>query len=175
VQSFNTNFTFQLSNASADGFTFILQNMSLTSIGGGGGGLGSSGIGKSVAIKFDLFSNLGEGNNSTGLFTGGASPNVPANNLGGGTCTTAAPCPSPTTFAAGVPNLHSGDVFNAAIAYNGTTLTLTLTDVTVPANKFTASWTVNIPSLVGANTAFAGFTGGTGGLTANQRILTWTY
>jgi hypothetical protein len=157
VQAFTTNFTFQLINPNADGFTFVLQNAGLTSVGGSGGGLGFSGIGMSVAVKFDLFSNAGEGNNSTGLYTGGASPTVPA-----------------TTLAGGV-NLHSGDIFNAQLAYNGTTLTLTLTDMTTPADTFTTSWTVNIPTAVGGNTAFAGFTGGTGGLTATQNILTWTY
>src|SRR5262249_49375020 len=40
---------------------------------------------------------------------------------------------------------------------------------------FTTSFKVNIPSVVGGNTAFVGFTGGTGGSTATQEILTWTY
>ncbi len=157
VQAFTTNFTFQLITPNADGFTFVLQNAGLTAVGPDGGGLGYSGIGKSVAIKFDLFSNSGEGNNSTGLYTGGASPTLPAITLAGGV------------------NLHSGDVFNAQLSYNGTTLTLTLTDTTTPADTFTTSWTVNIPTAVGGNTAYAGFTGGTGGLTATQDILTWTY
>jgi hypothetical protein len=34
---------------------------------------------------------------------------------------------------------------------------------------------VNIPSVVGASTAYVGFTGGTGGLTATQNVLTWSY
>ena len=157
VQSFTTNFTFQLVNPNADGFTFVLQNAGVTALGGVGGGLGFSGIGKSVAVKFDLFSNVGEGNNSTGMYTGGAAPTTPAITLAGGV------------------NLHSGDVFNAQLSYNGTTLTLTLTDTTTPADTFTTSWTVNIPTAVGGNTAYAGFTGGTGGLTATQNILTWTY
>ncbi|HXM13831.1 MAG TPA: hypothetical protein VN933_01240, partial [Candidatus Eremiobacteraceae bacterium] len=55
------------------------------------------------------------------------------------------------------------------------TLTLTLTDTTNTAETFTTSWPVNIPSIVGATTAFAGFTAGTGGSTATQEILTWTY
>ena len=60
-------------------------------------------------------------------------------------------------------NLHSGDVFNVHITYDGTTLTMTITDANTPADTFTTSWTVNIPGTVGANTAYAGFTGGTGG------------
>jgi len=34
---------------------------------------------------------------------------------------------------------------------------------------------VNIPAAVGGNTALVGFTGGTGGLTATQEIISWTY
>ena len=108
-------------------------------------------------MKFDLYNNAGEGTNSTGLYTNGASPTIPATTLGGNV------------------NLHSGDVFNVHITYNGTTLTMTITDATTPADTFTTSWAVNIPSTVGANTAYAGFTGGTGGLTATQDILTWTF
>jgi hypothetical protein len=109
-----------------------------------------------VAVKFDLYNNAGEGTNSTGLYTNGASPTVPATTLGGNV------------------NLHSGDVFNVHIKYDGTTLTMTITDATTPADTFTTSWAVNIPGAVGGNTAYAGFTGGTGGATATQEILTWT-
>ncbi len=34
---------------------------------------------------------------------------------------------------------------------------------------------INIPQIVGGNTAYVGFTGSTGGLTSSQKILTWTY
>jgi hypothetical protein len=71
-------------------------------------------------------------------------------------------------------NLHSGDVMQAHITYDGTTLTLTLTD-TVTKATFTTSSVVNIPSIVGANTAYVGFTGGTGGATAVQNVLNWSY
>ena len=37
------------------------------------------------------------------------------------------------------------------------------------------SQAINIPQSVGGNTAYVGFTGGTGGLSASQKILTWTY
>jgi hypothetical protein len=166
VQSFTNDFSFQLANPNADGMTFIIQNTGTTaiSLSGGGLGYGSSspsngvvGIGKSVAVKFDLFNSAGEGNNSTGLYINGASPTIPAVTLGGGV------------------NLHSGDVFNVQMTYNGTTLTMTITDASVPADTFTTSWTVNIPGTVGANTALIGFTAGTGSLTATQDIITWSY
>jgi hypothetical protein len=164
IQSFSNTFTFQLTNPNADGFTFTVQNSAVTALGSPGAGLGygkfstlTALIPKSVAVKFDLFSNSGEGTNSTGIYTNGNSPTVPATTLGGGI------------------NLHSGDVFQVQMNYDGTTLSITISDLTVPANTFTTSFPINIPATVGANTAFVGFTGGTGGLTATQEILNWKY
>jgi len=160
VRSFTTNFTFQLTNPKADGVAFVIQNAGTTALGPLGGGLGYGGIGgipSSVAVKFDLYNNNGEGPNSTGLYIDGASPTTPATTLGGNV------------------NLHSGDVFNIQITYDGTALTMTITDVNTPGDTFTRSWVVNIPGTVCGNTAYAGFTGGTGGSTATQDILSWTF
>src|SRR5262249_4986097 len=55
IRKFNSNFTFQLSNADADGFTFTIQRASNTITGWNGGGLGYQTITPSVAIKFDLY------------------------------------------------------------------------------------------------------------------------
>jgi hypothetical protein len=160
VQEFTTDFTFQITPASAnstDGLTFTIQNQGLTAHGGMGGSLGYQGVTPSVAVKFDTFNNAGEGVNSTGFYTNGAAPTIPAIDL----------TPS------GV-NLHSGDVMHAHLTYDGTTLTLTLTD-TVTNATFTASQAINIPSTVGANTALVGFTAGTGGTVSTQEVLSWTY
>jgi hypothetical protein len=160
IQKFTTDFTFQITPASAniaDGMTFAIQNQSPTALGGIGGALGYQDVTPSVAVKFDLYDNSGEGVNSTGFYTNGAAPTVPAIDL----------TPS------GV-NLHSGDVMHAHLTYDGTTLTLTLTD-TVTNATFTAAQAINIPATVLANTAFVGFTGGTGGTVSTQNILSWTY
>ena len=165
IQSFSTNFLFQLSNPMADGITFTIQNTGLTALGPLGGGLGygpdtpggTGGIPKSVAVKFDLYSNVSEGADSTGMYTNGASPTTPAVDM----------------TASGL-DLHSGDAMPAALVYDGTKLTLTITDGV--ANKtLTTNWTVNIPQIVGGNTAFIGFTGGTGGLASSQKILNWSF
>jgi hypothetical protein len=111
----------------------------------------------SVGVKFDLFNNAGEGPDSTGLYTNGAVPMVPAVNL------------TPTGI-----NLHTGDTFNAVFTYNGTTLIVVITD-TVTNVSATQTYTVNIPAIVGGSTAYVGFTAGDGGLTATQDILNWTY
>ena len=165
VTRFSNQFTFQLTSANADGFTFTIQGDGPTALGPSGGGLGygpdtpggTPGIAKSVAIKFDLYDNAGEGSDSTGEYTNGASPTTPAIDLS----------------ATGI-NLHSGDVFQVVMSYDGTTLTVTITD-TVTKAAATQTYAVNIPQVIGSNTGYLGFTGGTGGSAATQNILTWTY
>ena len=86
--------------------------MGTSALGPGGAGLGygapspggNGGIPNSVALKFDLYNNYGEGIDSTGLYVNGASPTVPALDM----------------TASGV-NLHSGDIFNVHMTYDGTT------------------------------------------------------
>ena len=118
---------------------------------------GAAGIAKSVAVKFDLYNNAGEGTDSTGLYLNGVSPTTPAIDL----------------TNTGI-NLHSGDVFTAQLTYDGTTLSVVITDTATNATA-TQTYTVDIPATVGAGTAYVGFTAGTGGLTATQDIQTWTY
>jgi hypothetical protein len=164
VQNFVTDFTFQITpGVTADGFAFAIQNNSTAALGVGGGSLGygpdPSGAGeipKSVAVKFDLYDNSGEGIDSTGLYINGALPTVPALDM----------------TASGI-DLHSGDIFDVHMIYDGTSLAMTITD-TVTKAVFTHTWTIDIPGTVGATVAYAGFTGGTGGLSATQNILTWT-
>ena len=166
IQAFTTDFGFQLSSANADGFTFTIQGVGASALGPAGGGLGYGpdtpggppGIAHSVAVKFDIYNNAGEGTDSTGLYTNGASPTVPASDM----------------TNSGV-SLLSGDVFNVHATYDGTTLTMTITDATNSSQNFTASWPINIAGTVGSNTAYLGFTGGSGGTTAIQEILDWTY
>ena len=162
IQSFTTNFTFQLTSAVGDGITFTIQNAGTTALGNSGSGLGygidpvggtGGGIGESVAVAFDLHYIP----NTVGVFTDGASPTNPSVSL----------------TSAGI-SLASGDTIAAKLTYSGTTLTVNLTD-TVTNKTFTQAFTVNIPSTVGANTAYVGFTGGTGASTAIQNIKTWTF
>jgi Legume lectin domain/Chitobiase/beta-hexosaminidase C-terminal domain len=168
IDSFTTDFTFQITlgtNPTADGFAFAIQGNNSTALGPYGGGLGfgpdapsgTGGIPSSMAVKFDLFSNAGEGADSTGLFLNGASPTTPAVDMTG----------------SGV-DLHSGDPFHVHMTYDGTTLVMTITDTSTNAT-FTASWPVDIPTIVGDDAAYVGFTAGTGGYTAVQNIQTWMF
>jgi hypothetical protein len=159
---------FQLSAgaSTADGFTFCIQGVSPTALGASGGGLGygtdgvnpGNSIGSSVAVKFDLYNNQGEGNDSTGLYTNGAPPT----NVG-----------SIDLTNTGI-NLHSGDVFNVAVGYDGTTMTVTIMDKTTKATA-TQKYVIDVVHTVGASQAYVGFTAGTGGQTATQNIQDWVY
>ena len=51
---------------------------------------------------------------------------------------------------------------------------MTITD-TVTQATYSTSWAIDIPATVGGDTAYVGFTAGTGGLTSTQNVLTWTY
>jgi hypothetical protein len=157
VQKFVTNFDFQLLNARANGFTFTIQNIGPTALGGSSAGLGYQDILKSVAIKFNFYNYMSGGSNSTGVYTNGQPPLVPTVDI------------TPSGI-----QLATGDKIQAQVTYDGTTLTLNLLD-TVTNYKFTMSQAINIPQTVGGNTAYVGFTGGTGGLSATQKILDWTY
>jgi hypothetical protein len=108
-----------------------------------------------MALKFDLHSNAGEGTNSTGVFLNGAYPSVPSTGISGVT-------------------LGSGDPLHADITYDGSKLSLTLTDLLTSA-IWSGSWPVNIPATVGGSTAWAGFTGGTGENGSTQSVTSWTY
>jgi hypothetical protein len=70
--------------------------------------------------------------------------------------------------------LGSGDSIQATVSYTGLTLTLQLFDL-VTNKTFTYSQAINIPQIVGANTAYVGFTGGTGGLSSSQKLISWAY
>ncbi len=165
VQTFTNDFSFQLTSAAADGFTFTIQGNNRNALGAAGGALGYgpnskntiSGIGNSLAVGFQLYSSaLGNKKVSlTGDWTEGASPSA-----------------KPGANTTGI-NLHSGDVMNLHMTYDGATLTWTITD-SVTKKSFSKSLSINIPALTGS-TAYVGFTAGTGGLTAIQDILTWTY
>jgi hypothetical protein len=181
VQSFSTNFTLQFTNAQANGMTFAIQNQPATlsapfytsgkggsyvsggptAIANWGSALGygyipsgtgtgtTGGLVDSVAVTFNLT------DNGTGLYTNGVLPS------------------GSDTAISGV-TLTSGNPISVALSYDGTTLSMTMTD-TKTHGSFSKSWTINIPTTVGGNTAYVGFTGGTGGQAANQNVLSWTY
>ncbi len=174
IARFNSTFTFQIrpgSNPMADGMTFVIQGNAPTALGPAGGGLGYGpdqpgccGITNSVAIKFDIYNNAGEGNNSTGLFTDGASPTIIRSGSGDVLV---------NLNGTGI-DLHSQAIFRVDMAYSGTTLTVRITNTGT--QQFAEhSYAVNIPTKVGGTLAHVGFSGGTGGLNAFQEVRTWRF
>jgi hypothetical protein len=110
-----------------------------------------------VVINQQSFTGVSGGNNDpangVGLYTNGAAPYG-------------------SQIATGL-NFQTGS-WNVTLSYDGTTLTFTM-QAAGGGTKFTHSWAVNIPSIVGANTAYAGFTGGTYGAASVTAIQSWTY
>jgi Chitobiase/beta-hexosaminidase C-terminal domain/Legume lectin domain len=123
--------------------------------GDGQGGLapGYQSLWSSLAVVFDIYNG-----NLTGLYTKGAFPTGSGVSITGVT-------------------LSSGNPIACTLTYNASaqTLTLSMTD-TVTSKTFSHTWTsVNLPSIVGGSSAYIGFTGSTGGMTANQNVLSLTY
>ena len=173
VTQFSTTFTFALTMGStspiADGITFTIHASPSGpgALGVNGSGLGYENIPNSVAIKFKLYNGSGEGINSTGIFTDGRIPTVRQPGLGA-----EFPDESISLDGTGI-DLHSHDPMQVTLSYDGSTLTESIQD-TVTGATFTQPYSVNIPSIIGSNTAYVGFTGATGGLAAVQDIQTWT-
>jgi hypothetical protein len=145
---------------------FVIQNATAgpKALGPAGSSLGYSygptqagAILNSIGIKFDLYSNVGEGSNSTGLYQAGARPTTPAIDL------------TPSGI-----DLHSGHPLTVLITYDGSTLQLQITDA-MSAKSYTTSWAVNIPQIVGGSTAYVGFTAATGGSSAIQQVINWKF
>jgi hypothetical protein len=152
IAAFNIAFTYQdVSGAGgADGATFCIQNQAATAVGGGGGGLGYSGITPSFALELNIYAS-----NTRGI----------AFNQNGAVT---------PPFASILPNIGIGDNTNAVqvnVDYNGTVMTATFKD-TVTGLTYTTNYTVNIPSIVGASTAWVGFTGADGGVASTQ-VMSW--
>jgi hypothetical protein len=155
---FATAFRFRFFKAnptSSEGLTFTVQANSDLAVGATNGGLGYQGIPHSMALKFDLHNDAGEGDNSVGLFFGGAFPAVPAIDL------------TPSAI-----DLHSGHIFYANVTFEPHFLTLILRDTSTSAT-FTHTFHLPAVSPFGAPTAYAGFTASTGAQTSTAQILDW--
>jgi hypothetical protein len=115
----------------------------------------------STLVKFDLYNNSTstDGANLTGFYSGGVNPQPPQ--------------PEYDMSASGI-NMQSGHLMKATLTYNGTVLMETVTD-TVTGATYRNSYSANIPSLVGGNTALVGFGGSSGATSVTQNIQSWTY
>jgi hypothetical protein len=154
VGGFQASFTYEVvGGGGADGMAFVLQNdaRGADALGVGGGGLGCSGITNSVALAFNIYSANGVG------FA------VRTNGVTGPPYASTAPV-----------NLASGDLIDVSLTYLNGVLRLSLSDASAH-TSFTTNLSLNIPALVGGNTAFVGFTGGDGSVPSQQFVSDLDY
>jgi len=159
VGGFIATFNYQdVSLNGADGMAFVVQNdpRGATAVGGGGGDFGFAGA------------------SGTGI-----APSVGAElNIYGGNANTYGFQTSPTAtgpFSSTSPVLaDNGDLINVTITYLAGTMTMTLVD-SATADTFTANYSVNIPTVLGTNMAYVGFTGADGGVAAKQQVSDFQY
>jgi hypothetical protein len=156
VDHFTTSFAFKTNanSTGADGLTFTIQGRDDKRVGTDGYHLGYTTIADSVAAAFNFW-NAGFYGSRFGFATGG---HVPMTNSD----------MSPI-------DLHSGDTFDVTLNYNGTTLRMTIKDHAHPADTFSQSEQINIPSIVHGDSAYIGFTAGTGHDVATQDVMNWSY
>jgi len=171
---FSTAFDFRLTNpggitdgleTGADGLTFTLQTAGANDVGLYGLDLGYGGttFSHSIAVEFDTYYNSGV---DPPLTNGGS--NHVAVDLNGSV--------NSASNAVGVsPRFDNGTLWTAWIDYNGTVLTVRLSDTGVRPTNPTLSYTVDIPTTIDASSAYFGFTGGTGSAYSNEDILDWAY
>lgn len=163
--SFNMNFGTRA--CGADGISFVLQPNGIPALGSNSGMHGADGIGNSLEIGFDTYTNtvgpyFDPPYDSLNLQTGGNAPYAEPTSCGGpgpavsGTC--GRPPISPTLF-----NIKDGMDHAVDIAWNASTYTIS---VTVDGG-LRASWTFAsnvVATVFGGNpNVYYGFTAGTGG------------
>ncbi len=156
IQKFRTTFVYSPTKATAAGMTFCVQNNDVTALGAPGSGLGYQQMPNSVAFKIDLFNDVGEGDNSIGVFRNGVAPTLPATNL----------LNTPINF-------HWGHTYQFDLTYTGWPLVVGVKDLTT-GRSTSNTYYVNIPAMIGNTTGFVGFTASTGTLVSRQDILSWT-
>jgi hypothetical protein len=174
TDTFSTFFQFRITNRGginpADGIAFVIQPNS-NNVGSGGGGLGYQGIGNSLGVEFDTYLNggLDASANHVGIDTNG---NLASLTQAPPYATTTT-CQATTGYDFGC--MSNGDVWSAWIDYNGTNLVVAIADNSTvrPANLINLP--LNLSSIIGGNSAFVGFTAGTGAGWENQDILNWQY
>jgi hypothetical protein len=191
---FSTTFTFQMGGTTtppipADGIAFVIQNSGTTALGPGGCGIGfggsssgcagSAGIPSSVAVEFNTFNNGGSVDpnsaNDVAIQSCGAAPNSVDYSLSCGV----AHAILPNTI-----NMTDGAVHTVTVTYKpsastncgaGGSQTCSALDVVIDGTDVFNGAVLFDMTTVTSNTAYVGFTAGTGGNNEIQDITSWTY
>tara|TARA_B100000745_G_scaffold291419_1_gene231228 strand:- start:699 stop:1526 length:828 start_codon:yes stop_codon:yes gene_type:complete len=166
--SFSANFDFRITNPmgisdsdgqGADGIVFVVQTVSNTA-GGIGGGIGYQGLNNSVGIEFDTWNNGGwddNDGNHVGIDLNGNINSVVQQSV--------------------APRLNNGDIWSAWIDYNGATDTLEvrISDNGIRSDLPLLSLVVDLETILGSPDAFVGFTSGTGAAGGFHDILNFEF
>ena len=160
IGAFEASFNYQdVGGGGANGMAFVVQNspQGAAVIGNGssyGGGLGYLGISPSAAIQFNIYSSAPGGRGyAYGQDGNNAGPYSPTDPVG----------------------LASGDPINVSILYADGIMQLQLSDL-VGNTTFNASVSVgDLPTILGSDSAYIGFTGGDGGVASTQVVSNFTY
>ena len=161
---FRFNFNHQGLSGGADGLVFVVQTVSNTA-GGGGGGIGYDGLLNSVGVEFDNWNNGaidGNNDNHVGIDINGDVNSVVRNDSPG--------------FI-----LDSSTDLVAWVDYNGSThgIEVRLNDSDSRPAAALLSFTVpglnGLSDILGTTNAFVGFTSGTGAAFANHDVISWEF
>lgn len=155
IGGFEASWTYQDPTVDgANGTCFVIQNDPRGALALGstaaGNQLGYGGITNSAAIEFNIYANDGAGC-SFGI-DGAIGPFQPT----------------------GTVDLGSGDPIGVNVLYEGGVLTMTLSD-SLQFTSFTTNAIINLPAVVGSDTAYVGFTAADGAVASTQTISNFTF
>lgn len=170
ADGFTCTFTFRIptnQSGGADGFAFVIQNSSVTAIGGGGCRIGYHGITNSLAVEFDTYTSgtcdagdvADPNDNHVSVHTRGALPNSAEQSASIGINTT-------------IPTLWNNTIRTVRIDYTPGQMEVYIDDMTTP--RITAPADLSTLGL-NAGKAWIGFTAATGGASEAHDILTWSF
>jgi hypothetical protein len=173
IDAFTASFDYQATPQGgnlADGFAFILQDSGagLYALGGRGSSLGygpdtgggGTAISPSAAIELNLYTAPGD--------TAPGS-HIPGTNF-------AENGDTGSYYSTGnVDFWDTGDTVQVVLSYDGSTLTEALTDLVTGATYSTNYDNIDLAQILGSDTAYVGFSAGTGGGASAQTVSNFTY
>jgi hypothetical protein len=168
---FSTFFQFQMTDpgggGASDGMAFVLQTESASALGANGGDLGYAGVAPSIAVEFDTWQNLFDINdNHVAILTNGVMSDLdPQTPYGVTNCQ--------PTGAFGC--MSNGDTWSVWIDYDGISLHVAIADNSTVRPTNLISYPIDIPGILGQDSAFVGFTGGTGAGWENHLVANWLF
>jgi len=164
VANFSTSFKFRITDSGgwgggADGLVFVVQAVSADIVGGGGEGIGYTGISNSVGIEFDTYYNSfrnDPNDNHIGIRINGAH----THDVGSTVEIT--------------PSFKDGNLWFAWINYDGNSLEVRVNQSGIRPEEPTMTQLIDISDILGGVTkAFVGFTSGTWEGSGNHDIISW--